>query len=130
MIEMIRTVHFRALHKVGSRPKGLPQKLEAKFVARGWAKYITPPASEISPAPVSPQPDPVPIVEPEIHTETERTDATDPAPGDEENPSGEGSDDPSAPPADPKPEAFACEPCGKKFKNAAGLASHNSTKHS
>lgn len=59
----------------------------------------------------------------------ETTDEADPATGDETNPSGEGPDDSTAPPADPKPEAFFCEPCAKEFANAAGLASHNRSKH-
>lgn len=64
-----------------------------------------------------------------VAEKVEEPNASDEPTGDETNPSGEGSDDSSTPPADPKPEGFRCDPCAKDFANAAGLASHNRSKH-
>jgi hypothetical protein len=120
MIEFTETFHYVTLRIKGMRPTGLTPELEAKFVAQGRAKHLSPEQApaEIASAPVS------------MEFPRDETAATDLLP---EAPSvGAGSNDPPEPPAVADSlvcPAADCPRAGVPFATASALKAHRTSKH-
>jgi hypothetical protein len=124
MIEMLETINYGRPFIKGTRPPGLSAAMEAKLVARRWAKFISPPAV----FGVDPMP-PAASEEKEPRDAPHKSGTTNPR----EVPGRAEPDAPSEPPAGEKPGAndLTCPTgCngGKPFRSATALTAHRRAK--